>query len=427
MYIAFEIYRWYDNDFVFTELDNNKDGRISIIELLNYIRATPVLICGIILFNWQLYIWVSILIGEIVTLLIIIGLIGYIYFRDWAMNNFYLSPELLILGNYGIKITLIITILVSFFSSNNPIFSLSVFFFTLIFQISLKIGQYIVINNSYDTIYYFSPFIMPVYSYNAIKQDIVNESELILNIFYLLLLFVLWGCSMAIFYYPIDIGIAIACCFILLIAAIISIAVSYIPMQLAKASTMLTSDSIVECANAAKEMFIERRLPINLEMHDWNNNSNSSGSNINDTTTAVEIPKTPLEKLKDRTALTNAIDLINDIRALKYVKEERINTETNEELEDVDVYELKWYQQLWLDMKTTFKQCMDLILVYTTINTNNNIGYIKHSQSNFNIIDAIMEILILGRGPMGFLGFDGLNSLLVVMKVQIGFIYILKF
>jgi hypothetical protein len=335
LYIAFEVYRWYDSGFKFIDLDGNHDGRISFREALNYMRATPVLICGVIMFNWQLYVWVSVLVGEVTTLMLIIAIIAYVYLRDWATNDFYLSPELLILGGYAIRITLFVTFCVAFFGSGNPIFSLSVFCFTLMFERCLAIGQPIAIEGA-DAIFFYSPFVMPVYSYNAEKQDVVDESQLALNVFYTLMIGVVWGCFMAVFYYPVDIGVALACCFLLTIFALTSLAVSYVPQRLAKASTMLTSEGIVECANAAKEKFSDRKLPINLEMQDWESSQEATKA-----IEAEEVPKTPLEKLKDRTALSNAVDLIGDVRALKYVREEKIVTET-EELADVDEYELKW-------------------------------------------------------------------------------------
>jgi hypothetical protein len=332
LYILFEVYRWYDSGYKFIDLDGNHDGRISFREALNYMRATPVLIVGVIMFNWQLYVWVNVLVGEIVTLLLIIAIIAYVYLRDWAMNDFYLTPELLILGGYAIKLTLFITFCISFFGSDNPIFAISVFCFTLMFQRCLVVGQKIATEGS-ETMFFFSPFVMPVYSYDSQKQDVINESELALSIFYCLMIGVVWGCFMAVFYYPVDIGVALACCFLLTIAALTALAVSYIPMQLAKASNMLTPDGIVEVANAAKEKFSERKLPINLEMKEWDTG--------HDHKIEEDVPKTPLDKLKDRTALSNAVDLINDVRALKYVREEKMVTDT-EELADVDEYEPKW-------------------------------------------------------------------------------------
>lgn len=393
VYILFEIYRWYDSDFKFTDLDGNHDGKISFKEALNYMRATPVLICGIIMFNWQLYIWVNVLVGEVVTLLLIIGVVAYIYFRDWATNDFYLSPELLILGGYAIKLVLFITFCVALFSSMNPIFAISVFCFTLMFQLMLSIGQKIAVDGL-DTIFFFSPFVLPVYSYDAEHQDIVDESELALKIFYILMVGVTWGCFMTVFFYPINVGVALACCFLLTIAALTSLAVSNIPMQLAKASTMLNPDGIVECANAAKEKFSERKQPINLEMKEWDV---GKGDVQEDTAVA----KTPLEKLKDRTALSNAVDLINDVRALKYVREEQAATMT-EELADVDEYELKWHQQLWVDMKSGFKQLIEMVPIPQ------HTGWNKHSQGTFGFKDAAMELLILGKGPLGFLGMEGM-------------------
>ena len=397
LYISFEIYRWYDSGFVFREIDTNRDGRFSIWEILNYLRAAPVLIAVVILFNWQLYVWVSFTVGQVATLLLILAVVAYIYLRDWATNDFYLSPELSILGGYAINLTIFITFCVAIFSTGNPIFPASVCCFTIMFRFLTRVVHRLSLADR-DAMIFFSPFVMPVYSYDSQHHDVIDEAHIILNIFYIMVTGVIWGCLMAIFYYPIDIGVALASCFLLGIAALVALAVSHMPMQLAKSACMLTSEAIVEAANAAREKFLDRKLPLNMEMRDWH----GEAPPVDEEAEAEqrEKKKTPLDRLKERSSLINALDVVNDVRSLKYVRNEHI--EANVNVDDQDEYELRWYQQMWVDFKIFVKQTMEMVPM-----VNKTDDWKRHDQGTFGFKEAAQEMFIPGKGPLSFLCLDG--------------------
>lgn len=87
---------------------------------------------------------------------------------------------------------------------------------------------------------------------------------------------VIWGMFFAIFYYPIDIGIAISCCFLLIVATCMALAATSIPLNLANITNILTPEGIIEAANAAKEKYEDRISPINLEIRGWDKAINTS-------------------------------------------------------------------------------------------------------------------------------------------------------
>lgn len=395
-YILFELVRWFDSGFAFDELDTNHDGRWSAREVLSYVRASPVIFVMLIIFNWQLYVWINFAAGLVTTLLVFLCIVAYVFVKDWATNDFYLSPEMITLGNFVIYLSLLINSLVALALSRNNIYPISVFCFTLAFKYATNIIQRAVIIEK-DWIVFFSPYVMPCYTYDPKHQDIVEENAVVLNIFYMLLTMVLWGIMMAIFFYPIDIGVAIACGFLLLIAALTALAVSYIPSRLAKASTMLTQEGIIEAANAAKQKVEDRKLPLNMEMPDW-----AGEAPVYDAEAEQELKekmKTPFEKMKDRTALLNAIELMNDLRALKYVREEKIQTNVNQDEEDE--YELRWYEEMWQDFKSWAKRMMEMVPL------NHMEGWKRHNQGTFGFKEAGAEVFIAGRGPVSFFCCDG--------------------
>jgi hypothetical protein len=59
-------------------------------------------------------------------------------------------------------------------------------------------------------------------------------------------------------------------------------------------------------------------------------------------------------------------------------------------------------RQLWLDAKDLFKSLMELLPFHPAE------GYVKHNQGVFGFRDALMEMLISGRGPLGALSLNGL-------------------
>jgi hypothetical protein len=145
-------------------------------------------------------------------------------------------------------------------------------FFTAVVQ------QYVTVSDN-DS-FYFSTYVFPVYSYDSKIQDVVDQTLMALNVLYILLIGVVWGAFMAVFYYPIDVGISISCCFLLATAALLSLAATSMPLHLADASNSLFPESIIEASSTAKDKCLERLSPINLEIRGYNNGSTSSPSDM---------------------------------------------------------------------------------------------------------------------------------------------------
>ena len=113
--------------YIIIALDQDGDGEVTMKEYIEYFQAYPAIFIMLVVLTWQFYVWIGNTLGKIFLILNFIGIGGYIFVRDWAINDFFLSPELSGIGSYVIKITVYITLLTSLFSSGNPVFSLSVF------------------------------------------------------------------------------------------------------------------------------------------------------------------------------------------------------------------------------------------------------------------------------------------------------------
>jgi hypothetical protein len=404
LYIIFNGIKWIDSGFKLALLDSNSDGQISFSEAIKFLKTFPSIMVMLVLLNWQLYLWINEVVGLLFTLSMLITGIAYLFIKDWAKNDYFLSPELRILGTVILNLTVFLSFMTAIFRPENPIFPLSVFIFAIAFKYILKIIQRITVLEK-GTLFYFSPYIMPVYSYHTLNQDVQDEGELVKNCFILLCLGVIWGALLAVFYSPVNIGIAIACSFLLMIASAGALCSSSIPQELAKSNALLTAESIIETANYAKEKFQTRREPLNFEMRDFN--MDIPIEILEDNEDKIQQQKTLFDKLVEKTSLENSLAIISDLRSLKYVKEDRskFSDARDAAVEDQDEYELPWYQQIIMDLIKASKDFMRN--VYELLPINKMRGWKKHAQAPFKIKDALLEVFFRGRGPYGFFGVEG--------------------
>ena len=390
LYLIVELYRWRDNNWVIEKLDKDGDGSITWREYIVYFKAYPIIFLMIILLIMELYVWADSTLGTVCILILLVSMFGYLFARDWATHDFFLSPEFRVLGDTILKAILLITFLVTLFLPTIPLFPLSVFFFTLIFRCSTKIISRVIIADV-DTMIFFSPYVMPIYSYDPRHNDVFDETPVAKQLFIALVAGILWGASMAIFLYPVSVGIGVACLFLLGVASIVAAAVSYVPMRLGKYANMLTPTGILEATETATKKFTERKsgLDVDIEGYDgdvvnesYKNMKNGTGRNA--TRPAIEI----------------AADTIEDVRSLTHVKYEQPTSITL--IDNSNASEERWYLYYWNILKKECKRAISLIF-------NNDIkGWRVHNESLFTFKDAVAEALLTGRGPFGFVGCKGL-------------------
>eukprot|EP00605_Chrysophyceae_sp_TOSAG23-4_P002684 GSChrysophyteH1.ASY1.ANO1.2961.1 assembled CDS len=346
VYMFVEFIKWREMGYVIIALDQDGDGEVTMKEYIEYFQAYPAIFIMLIVLTWQFYTWVGVTLGKICLIFLIIGIGGYFFVRDWAINDFFLSPELTRIGVYVIQVTIYTTLLVALFSSDNPIFSLSVFFLACGFREGSSIVTRLMVSEP-DVMIFFSPFMFPVYSYDPKKNDVASETAFAKNVVNLLLIGAAWGASLCTFVYPIDVGILIACLFLMTIAAVVAFALSYVPQQLGKYSSMISPNGVVEAAKVARERFYERRKPLTIEMKDFEGDS-----------------------------IDLAIDNTSETRALTYVHDDSAYIAKNT-VEIVDEFEkVHWFKAFL-------------------------------SKSLFSFWDMVAEAVIVGKGPLGWIGMDG--------------------
>jgi len=392
LYMYLEFYKWREDNYIIIPLDKDGDGDVTAWEYLEYFKAQPFVFVMMIILNWEFYLWIDTLFGQVCTIVLLVGIFGYVFIRDWAMNDFFPSPEYSLMLNWIIRIIIFITVLVAVFSNQNPIFALCVFFMTLLGTVIARLVTRYLVSDP-DTVVFFSPTFMPVFSYDPKTNDVVDESHLAKDILGALLMGALWGTAMCAFIYPVNVGIAVACGFLLIIAAVVSSAVSHMPLQLGKYQSMLGPDAILDASRIARERFADRRLPLKIQIKNWEGESTGTWTG--------DKPKSLLEKLKEKQSIQIASEVISETRALSLVHDDSEYFANNAMAIQLEDEEIPWYAEYW----TQFKEGMAKLFELMPLGQSK--GWSKHSEALFDLTDAMAEAIICGKGPMGWLGVDG--------------------
>jgi hypothetical protein len=235
---------------------------------------------------------------------------------------------------------------------------------------------------------------MPAYSYDPKTNDVVDESRLAKEVLSVLVMGALWGACMVAFLYPVNIGIQVACSFLLVIAAVIASAVSYVPTMLGKYQSMLGPEGILEAARIARERFVDRRIPLKIEFKEYE--GENTGTWTNNTG-----PKSLLDKLKEKQAIQIASETMSEARAMtmvqddgEYVASQIVKIATDDEDDP-------WYVEYWHQFTSAIGKLVEQMPM------GQSKGWRKHSEALFDLTDAMAEAIICGKGPMGWLGVDG--------------------
>jgi len=389
VYCIYEFIKWVDDGYKIEVLDKDGDGDVTWEEYLEYFKAYPIIIAMAFLFNFQLTLWVSETAGTLCLMVLLVSCFSYIFIRDWATNDFFLSPELILVGNWTIQFIVVVCALAGVLGSENPILAVCVLFFAVMFRQGMKLfARYMVADP--EEVVYFSPNVLPVYTYDPKVNDLVDESKVAKEFINMLLTGVLWGSFFCVFLYPVSVGIAICSVFLLTVAVSISATMTYVPFKLGQFHTLLTTLNIKESAAAASGKFFERRTPIKLEA------THFYGEEADDWD---KKPKSALEKMKESNAIVNANDLVEEMRGLTFIRDD-----SNEGVIDVGeavVVKVGFIGKWWNKLKDTLSQAFAALPIHFMH------GWKKHSHALMDLSDALGVALMSSQGSLGFLGFEG--------------------
>ena len=438
VFLFVELYKWRDSDWKIEPMDKDGDGKITKWELLMYFKVYPIALVMMIILNVQVYGWIGRFEGLIFTLLLLLCAIMYFFVRDWATNDFYVSPELSRYGSALLVLTRYITAFIILnpfdsFSTQDIMITITIFLATTSAQ-SFQVISQIRAEANADSTYFVGRFIMPLYCYNTLTNEMELQKPLVIAVTKIVINVIIWCMALSIFYYPLYWGVSITCYCILFVAAVCTAGNQFISSRLLPIETMITEQLVKEAANAASEASDVRCQPFTLEIIGYKNDDRPS-----------QDMTTPLDELKKRSALV----LSKDIKAAEikryFVQSVKLQVEDDEEesvtsagskrakhrkkggllnrknakIEDKkkDDDEKKdaekeeeeeeergppLYLRLWWSLKdNTIKLIIDTL---TWLELLPPPGYEPHGEGLFSWADACAEIFISARGPLAFIG-----------------------
>ena len=102
------------------------------------------------------------------------------------------------------------------------------------------------------TAFFFAPHVLPAYSYDPSKNDIVDETPLVKDVFKALLMTIVWGAMLSVFLYPVHIGVTVLSIAILTTVGLFVAAAAHVPSALGRSVGMLGVDMVQEAAHATE-------------------------------------------------------------------------------------------------------------------------------------------------------------------------------
>ncbi|KAJ0397281.1 hypothetical protein P43SY_006541 [Pythium insidiosum] len=223
---------------------------------------------AIVLWIFEMYIFAGLLWGGVLTFLAALFLFILFFLVKWIENDMYLAPSYQRRANLVIANATVGAIAVGLFTGLSFFFCLSIVFIVLLLKYLLHfVAAWFVARE--DTALFFSPYVFPVFSYNAYTNNVVDENRNVRYIYVLLLLAFAWGVSGVMFFDPLAFGIGLSSLALLSFAGITAHLCAVTPVRLGIAAKYVNEIILKDASTAAKQVSEQRRRPFTLESKEF--------------------------------------------------------------------------------------------------------------------------------------------------------------
>ncbi|POM75141.1 Calpain-like cysteine protease C2, partial [Phytophthora palmivora] len=243
--------RWQDENWVITRPIRRVGGACMV---------------AIVLWIFEMYVFVSVAFGGVLTFLLALFIFITYYVVKWVENDRYLAPvyqrqaSLIVLTATVVAIIAALATGMSFFSC------LSIVFMVLLLKYSLQfVAGWIVAKSSADESVFYSPYLFPVFSYNAFTNNVVDETHNVLPLYMIFLLAFLWGVAGVMFFDPLDFGVGLCSLVLLAFAGVTAHLCAVTPVQMGIAAKYVNEMILKDASEAAQAVSNRRREPFTLE------------------------------------------------------------------------------------------------------------------------------------------------------------------
>ncbi|KAF4319362.1 hypothetical protein JM18_003182 [Phytophthora kernoviae] len=221
---------------------------------------------AIVLWILEMYVFVSVALGGVLTFLLILFLFLTYFLLKWVENDRYLAPvyqrqaSLIVVGATATAIIAALVSGMSFF------FCLSIVFVVLLLKSSLQfVAGWIVAKSSADESIFYSPYLFPVFSYNAFTNNVVDETHNVLPLYMVFLLAFLWGVAGVMFFDPLGFGVGLCSLVLLAFAGVTAHLCAVTPVQMGVAAKYVNEMTLKDASEAAQAVSTRRRQPFTIE------------------------------------------------------------------------------------------------------------------------------------------------------------------
>ncbi|GMI02475.1 hypothetical protein TrVE_jg11966 [Triparma verrucosa] len=378
-----QFWKWKDNGWVINNVDEDGDGRMSCKEVVTYFGIGPIAVAFFFIGTLELFFFNDVYLATSVLLLLGAGLIGVLFLRDWAINDFWLSAKYQSRADWLINGAQVAAFCGAILlGQDSRMYCLSLFFLFYMVECASQVLAWYVTMEKEEPIY-FSPFLLPCYSFSAALDDIKEETNNVIWFFKLLGAGCAWGVTLAMFVSPLSYGVVITCVFLLAIVVCIAACLGHVPLQLGQTSKYVSKQDVVESALVARAKFSDRQKPIEIFNAEWQGKTFAKNEWDDDNETADS-------KLFDEEAYNLATMIEANVKSCRYVEEKKGKRRVNLDGEDGESY---FGEEGSLDSRSTVKKKESVP---------------PRADGLMTWEDAFAESIITGTGPLGFVGFFGL-------------------
>lgn len=227
-------------------------------------RIVGFCLAATVLWIVEMFVFASAVFGAALAFLFALFLFIAFFLVKWVENDMYLAPvyqkraNLVIAGATSTAIAIGLLVGLNFF------YCLSIVFVVLILKYTAHyIASWFVAKD--EVAVFYSPYLFPVFSYNAYTNNVVDESKSVQYLYFILLLGFLWGVSGVVFFDPLGFGVGLCSLVLLVFAGVTAHLCAVTPVKMGVAAKYVNEMILKDASATAKDVLEKRRTPFVLE------------------------------------------------------------------------------------------------------------------------------------------------------------------
>ncbi|GMF24785.1 unnamed protein product [Phytophthora lilii] len=221
---------------------------------------------AIVLWIFEMYVFVSVAFGGIVTFFLALFIFITYYVVKWVENDRYLAPVYQKQASLIVLVATIAVIIAALASGMSFFSCLSIVFIVLLLKYSMQfVAGWIVAKSSADESVFYSPYLFPVFSYNAFTNNVVDETRNVMPLYTVFLLAFLWGVTGVMFFDPLAFGVGLCSLVLLAFTGVTAHLCAVTPVQMGIAAKYVNEMILKDASEAAQAVSNRRRQPFTLE------------------------------------------------------------------------------------------------------------------------------------------------------------------